>query len=215
MMWKYADTFQGIPGRDELQGYVDGFSEQVRNSPAGKRVTERYTDIIGAMAGAVVKDKDFTMNTPDGTPVTLSEFIKDKKLVLVDFWASWCGPCCAENPNVKAIYDGFHHKGFDVLGVSFDSNLDAWKKAIEEDGLIWTQISDLGGLNEEIMKNYNFRSIPTTFLIDSAGNILARDLRGEELRAKIAEYCKYTCFRRVFRHRIVPSKPASCAAEQE
>lgn len=135
------------------------------------------------------KAPDFTLNTPDGKAVSLYEFIKGKKLVLIDFWASWCAPCRAEGKNVKALYEKYHDKGFDVLSVSLDSSLEAWKKAIKEDGIEWEQVSDLKGWKTPMMKLYNFQGIPTLYLVDGEGKIVAKNLRGEDLRNKVAEIC--------------------------
>ena len=134
--------------------------------------------------------KDFTLNTVDGKTVNLMEYIKGKKLVLIDFWASWCAPCRKEGQNVKAIYEDYHAKGFDVLGVSLDTNKDAWVKAMKEEGYKWTQVSDLLGFKSPVVKDYEIKGIPALFLLDGNGNIVARDLRGNDLRTKVGEICK-------------------------
>jgi peroxiredoxin len=128
---------------------------------------------------------DFTQAQADGTPFSLSSL--KGKLVLVDFWASWCGPCRRENPNVVAVYNKYHDKGFDILGVSLDSDRDAWLKAIEDDGLTWNHVSDLAYWDNAVAKQYGVRSIPHTVLVGPDGVILAKNLRGEALEAKIAE----------------------------
>ena len=116
-----------------------------------------------------------------------TEVLNAKEPVLVDFWAAWCGPCRAENPNLVAVYNDFHDKGFDVLGVSLDNNKEAWLKAIEDDKLDWTQVSDLGYWDNEVSNLYAVRSIPANFLLDADGKIIAKGLRGEKLREKISE----------------------------
>ena len=128
---------------------------------------------------------DFTMNTPEGVPMKLSDH--KGKVLLVDFWASWCGPCRRENPNVVAAYKKYHDKGFDVLGVSLDRTKDRWLQAIEKDGLIWHHVSDLKGWKNEAAALYGVRSIPATVLLDKEGKIIARNLRGPQLDAKLAE----------------------------
>ncbi len=128
---------------------------------------------------------DFTQNDTSGNPVSLSSF--KGKYLLVDFWASWCGPCRGENPNVVKLYADYKNKGFDILGVSLDQKKDAWLKAIEEDHLTWNHVSDLKGWGNEVAKLYGVSSIPHTVLLDKEGKIIAKNLRGEELRAKIAE----------------------------
>jgi peroxiredoxin len=122
---------------------------------------------------------------PDGNEYALSKM--RGKIVLVDFWASWCGPCRRENPNVVNVYNKYKDKGFDILGVSLDSNGDAWKRAIEQDGLPWPHISDLKGWKSSHAQLYSINSIPQTVLVDKQGRILARNLRGESLEAKLKE----------------------------
>ncbi len=122
---------------------------------------------------------DFTQPGVDGKPVSLSSF--RGKYVLLDFWASWCQPCRHENPNVVKAYNEFKDKNFTVLGVSLDQKKDAWLQAIQQDGLTWTQVSDLKFWNNDAAVLYNVQSIPANFLIDPKGNIIAQDLHGEEL----------------------------------
>lgn len=138
-----------------------------------------YSTGIGAEA------PDITQNQPDGTPLSLSDL--RGKIVLVDFWASWCGPCRRENPNVVAAYKKYHDKGFEVLGVSLDKTQDRWVAAIEKDGLIWNHVSDLKGWKSEAAAMYGVRSIPATFLLDREGKIIGKNLRGPALDAKLEE----------------------------
>lgn len=133
---------------------------------------------------------DFTQETPEGTLLSLSELVGKSKLLLVDFWASWCGPCRGENPNVVAVYEEYHEKGFDVLGVSLDMKKENWIKAIEDDGLIWHNVSDLKYWNNEAAQDYAVSSIPSNVLIDENGTIIAKNLRGEDLRKKVEELLK-------------------------
>jgi len=130
---------------------------------------------------------DFTLMTNDGTEVVLSEMIPQNKLTLVDFWASWCGPCRKENPVVKAAYEQFHELGFDVIGVSVDQDEAKWLQAVEEDQLPWTQVRDAEDTASEA---YMIYYIPSNFLFDQKGNMVAKGLRGEDLMAKLSELLK-------------------------
>ncbi len=131
---------------------------------------------------------DFTQNDADGNPVTLSQ-IAEGKLLLVDFWASWCPDCRKENPNVVAAYQKFHDQGFDILGVSFDTNKEAWLAAIEKDSLTWTHVSDLQGWGNAAGALYSIAFIPQNALIKD-GMIVARNLEGEALMEEIERQLK-------------------------
>ena len=127
---------------------------------------------------------DFTLQTKDGDKVTLAERIGQNKLTLVDFWASWCGPCRHENPVVKAAYEQFHELGFDVVGVSVDQDEASWLKAVEDDQLPWTQVRDS---ESKVSEDYMVYYIPSNFLFDQNGTMVAKGLRGEDLVAKLSE----------------------------
>ncbi|MCC3158986.1 AhpC/TSA family protein [Hymenobacter sp. 15J16-1T3B] len=127
---------------------------------------------------------DIQLTGPDGKVVALSSL--RGKYVMIDFWASWCGPCRAENPNVVKLYNAYKGKGFEIYGVSLDQERDKWVKAIQTDGLVWPQVSDLKGWQSAAGQLYGVRAIPAAVLIDPEGRIIAKNLRGRELERKVA-----------------------------
>lgn len=166
-----------------MEQRYNSLSQDVRNSEIGKNLAQ---SIAYFKVGAVGTDElDFTQNDVDGKPVKLSSF--KGKYVLLDFWASWCKPCRAENPNVVKVYNQFKDKNFTIVGVSLDQSKDAWVKAIENDKLTWNHVSDLQQWQNAVAQMYHIQSIPGNFLIDPNGKIIARDLRGESLKQKLCE----------------------------
>ncbi len=165
-----------------LNRYGDEFN--ARNSPEVGRI--RYTLNRNRTSMLGVEAPNFTQTTPDGKPVSLHEY--KGKVTLVDFWASWCGPCRKENPFVVQAFEKYKPKGFDILGVSLDSDGARWKQAIEADKLTgWKHISDLKGWQNEAAKLYQISSIPQNLLLDRDGKIMARNLRGAQLEQKLME----------------------------
>ncbi|MDG1260147.1 MAG: TlpA disulfide reductase family protein [Flavobacteriales bacterium] len=149
--------------------------------------------VVGTNVGE--KAPEISMNTPDGKTMNLSDF--KGQMVLIDFWASWCGPCRRENPNVVRAYNKYQDakfkdaKGFTVLSVSLDKNADSWNKAISQDNLVWkNHVSDLQGWKNAAAQKYGVSSIPMSFLIDENGVIVAKNLRGQELDRHIDQYVK-------------------------
>lgn len=159
--------------------------EKYRQYPTAVALREEVE--IAKKTGIGMTAMDFTQNDPDGKPVSLSSF--RGSYVLVDFWASWCGPCRVENPNVVKAYNKFKDKGFNILGVSLDRDgqKDKWLKAIADDHLTWTHVSDLKFWENQVAVQYGIKAIPQNLLIDPQGKIIAKNLRGEELEAKLGE----------------------------
>ena len=174
-------------GEDIMLESYNSLSNTALKSLPGKQLTKRINIIKRTAIGQQLID--FSMNDTEGNPVKLSEASKGKYL-LVDFWAAWCSPCRAENPNVLANYNKYKTKGFDVLGVSFDEKKENWLKAVKDDALPWLQISDLKGWDNAAGKLYGIRSIPQNILIDPEGKIIAKNLRGEALGKKLEELFK-------------------------
>ncbi len=131
---------------------------------------------------------DFVQNDPEGNPVRFSDIYSQNELTLLDFWAGWCGPCRVENPNVVSVYNAYEDKGFTVFGVSLDRTKDDWVKAIADDNLTWTHVSDLSYWQNEVAQLYSVNSIPSSLLVDKTGKIVAKNKRGEELRQFVADF---------------------------
>ena len=171
---------------EELEKVVNLLDKSIINTKYGKLAQEKLNQMRGTTIGYPAIN--FAQADPSGKMVNLTDL--KGKYVLVDFWASWCGPCRAENPNVVSAFNKYKDKGFTVLGVSFDQNKDKWLQAIEADKLLWTQVSDLKGWGNEAGKLYGISSIPQNFLLDKEGKIVAKNLRGPELDSKLEEIIK-------------------------
>jgi peroxiredoxin len=170
----------------EITPIYNKLSKTVRSSPSGKEFAERLESARKTAVGQPAMD--FTQPDADGKQISLAAY--KGKYVLVDFWASWCGPCRAENPNVVKAYSKFKDKGFDILAVSLDDKKDKWQAAIQADNLPWTHVSDLKGWKNVVAEQYGIRAIPQNLLLDPKGVIIAKNLRGDALEKKLEEIIK-------------------------
>lgn len=165
----------------ELYSLIAKFPAEISKSEYVIKVKEIAEGLKKTAIGVVAPD--FTMNDPEGKPVQLSSL--RGKVVLIDFWASWCGPCRQENPNVVKLYQKYNGKGFQIIGVSLDRSKEEWVKAIKDDQLNWVQVSDLQFWQNAAARLYSVSQIPQSFLLDKEGKIIAKGLRGEQLAEKL------------------------------
>lgn len=175
---------------EEIKNYFNDFDRSVKESPKGKEFAETLKKMEEAekereKVAIGQKAPDFTANTPEDKSESLYNNLG--KVTIVDFWASWCGPCRVENPNVVALYNKYKDSGLKIIGVSLDREREKWVQAIADDQLEWLQISNLKFWDDPIAKEYFVEAIPATFILDENGTIVAKDLRGAELENKIAE----------------------------
>lgn len=166
------DVLDRMGKADRQYGHYKAIMAE-RQASANTAVGKMYTDIA--------------MTNTTGKIIKVSDYVTKNKYTLIDFWASWCGPCRAEMPNVVTAYTTYHTKGFEVVGVSLDNNKEAWLKAVKQLKMPWPQMSDLKGWQSAGAAAYNVRGIPSNTLIDQQGHIIAKDLRGEDLLNKLAE----------------------------
>jgi len=169
---------------EDLEKTLNGFDTSLSHSI----YTGYLQEYLGILKRVAVGQMfvPFTMVDSTGAEVSVTDYT-GKNYLLLDFWASWCSPCRAENPNLVNMYNTYHEKGFDIFGVSFDSSRERWLEAIKDDGLTWTHVSDLAGWQNAAGKLYGIRSIPSNVLLDTNGVIIGKNLRGEDLQAKLAE----------------------------
>ena len=174
------------PDYNKLLKIYDGFTKELKELPNVKNAYQRIKGLAATSIGS--KAPDFSAPTPDGKMLSLKDVLG--KVTVIDFWASWCRPCRAENPYVVKIYKKYHDKGLNIIGVSLDrpGNKEAWVKAIKDDGLIWDHVSNLKYWQDPIARElYHVESIPQTFILDKNGVIRAKNLRRDRLEAKIKE----------------------------
>lgn len=171
---------------DSIKNAIREYNED--KAFAGNAALKKLNELTAAMEACEVGKTapDFTLDDKDGNPQTFSDFYTRNKLTMLDFWASWCGPCRAANPVITKVYAKYKDKGFDIFGVSFDNNRENWLKAIETDGLEWTNVSDLKRWDSAAGKLYGIRYIPQNVFVDSEGKIVAKRIEPEDIEAFVA-----------------------------
>lgn len=177
----YASEFS----KEEQDSILKIFGEKQPQYPVYKQIMAERAATAATSIGK--RYTDISLKGIDGKTVKVSSYVTKNRYTLIDFWASWCGPCRAEMPNVVRAYTLYHPKGFEVVGVSLDNNAKAWENAVYQLKMPWPQMSDLKGWDSEGAKLYNVKAIPANVLIDKQGYIVAKDLRGEELQNKLKE----------------------------
>ena len=169
---------------EQISSFYDRFTDRVKQTEKGKEIGERIALLKKLAPGSFAPE--FELTTPDGKKLALKDL--RGHIVLIDFWASWCGTCMDEMPNVKALYEKYHDRGLEIVGVSMDNNKAKWEGAIERTGLVWHHVSSLKGMNRcPVAKLYQVVAIPKLYIVGKDGKIIAKDLRGEDLREKIDE----------------------------
>ncbi len=171
---------------DKINSDYEKLDISLKNLKSGKSLKSKIDQFKSIKIGGFAPD--FSGPSPDGKTISLKQSLG--KVTIIDFWASWCGPCRKENPSVVALYNEFHSKGLNIIGVSLDKDKNKWIDAIDKDKLTWPQISNLKYWTDPIAVMYNVKSIPATFILDASGKIVATNLRGDQLRAKIIELLK-------------------------
>ena len=170
---------------EKLVEKFNTLGENAKATEPGKTIADRIQKLSAVAVGQVAPD--FTLNTPDGKPLSMHS-IKGKVKV-IDFWASWCGPCRADIPHLKETYERYHGKGFDMVSISIDDDTDAWLKAVKEEGMAWTQVCGANGksYDKECMKLFGTNGVPSCVLVDAEGRVVSTNARGGWLNEKLAK----------------------------
>lgn len=176
-----------IPNKDRLR-LIKMMPTELRQRSAIKEIEKQIGNASKTEEGAVIED--FTMPSIEGAPMSIMSEVRKNKITVLDFWASWCGPCRQETPLMVEIYKKYKDKGLGFVGISLDEDGDAWKQATDQLGIVWPQMSDLKGWENAAAQMFNITSIPHTIVVDQQGKILRRGLRGEQLEQFIAGQLK-------------------------
>ena len=170
--------------KDSIIDVYENFTNRIKVSDVGKNIADLLSQYENPIeVGETVPD--FTAPSINGSDVTLSEEVSNNNVTLLDFWAAWCRPCRIENPNLVRLYKSYNKDGFDIIGVSLDRTKDQWEQAIEDDNLLWTQVSNLNFWNDPIARRFSIRAIPQSFLINKEGVVIGKNLRGNDLEESI------------------------------
>ena len=170
--------------KDSIIDVYESFSNRIKVSDVGKNIADllrQYENPIEVGETA----PNFTAPSINGSDVTLSKEVSQNNVTLLDFWAAWCRPCRVENPNLVRLYKAYNKDGFDIIGVSLDRTKEQWEQAVEDDNLLWTQVSNLNFWNDPIARRYSIRAIPQSFLINKEGVVIGKNLRGNDLEESI------------------------------
>ncbi|TCC99623.1 TlpA disulfide reductase family protein [Pedobacter hiemivivus] len=181
-----VESKSGVIDPKRFEPFFKALSPRIQNSVKGKDLAARLKTAKKIDIGQPAMD--FVQNNTKGVPVSLSSL--KGKYVLIDFWASWCGPCRQENPNVLKVYQKFKDKNFEIIAVSLDNKKEAWLKAIAADGLPWIHVSDLKGWKNAVAADYDVKAVPQNFLVGPDGKILAKNLIGKELEEELGRLIK-------------------------
>lgn len=179
---------QGIIAPETHMRLISEMPEKMRNRPAVQTVLKQLETESATAEGS--RMKDFSMNGIDGKPMSIMQEIGRNKITIIDFWASWCGPCRNEMPHMVALYDKYKAKGLGIVGISLDNKQKDWETATKTLGIKWPQMSDLKGWDNAAARMFNIRSIPQVIVVDQKGVILKKGLRGEALEKFVGEKLK-------------------------
>ena len=171
------------PNIAKIETLYKGLDKSIKDSKVGKSILKNLNEFKTVKVGR--RAPDFSAPNPEGKTVSLKESLG--KITIVDFWASWCEPCRKENPNMVKLYNEFHDKGLNIVSISLDDDATKWKEAIATDKLSWTQVSNLKKWKDPIAIQYGIKEIPSTYIVNQYGVVVAKNLTGEALKAKIAE----------------------------